>query len=625
MSVPQRYRGRPIEELISAGYYDPETRTVRAIKGPELHVRSRDWQLEGPLRMLFHVLDPEVAKDPKNLIVYGGTGKAARNWDAFEAIVDSLLTMDSDDTLVIQSGEPVAIWRLGKHAPRVIMSNAVLVPKWADWKIFWELEAKGLISFHQMTAGCWAYIGTQGILQGTYETYGAVAERHFGGSLEGRLVVSAGLGNMGGAQPLAIKMLGGVALIADVDVRMIRRMIETGYLDTWTDSIDKAIDMALDAKEKRQATSIGVLANAVDLLERLVRDNIVPDVVSDQTPAHDPLSYVPQGLTVEQAEQLRRTDPEKYILMAKESMKKHVQLMLELQRRGAVAFEYGNNLRKQAYDAGVEDAFKIPGQMEYMRPLFEEGCGPFRWTSLVGDPNDIYKLDDVLLTLFERNKRLVRWIQNARKYVKFQGLPARVAYLGYGERALFGKVVSEMVRKGELSGPIWFGRDHLDSGSVASPFRKTEGILDGSDAIGDWPVLNYALNTAAGATWTCFHHGGGVGIGYSLHAGFGMVVDGTELAEEKALRVFTVDPGSGIVRHAHAGYPKSLMVAREKGIRIPIIDKLEEKSARVIEEAYRGVESASSRTRGLRRTCRSMRRGRRTTEHHSTHRAAPPY
>jgi len=587
MSVPQRYRGRPIEELISAGYYDPETRTVRAIKGPELHVHSRDWQLEGPLRMLFHVLDPMVAKDPKNLIVYGGTGKAARNWDDFEAIVDSLLTMDSEDTLVIQSGEPVAIWRLGRHAPRVLMSNAMLVPKWADWKIFWDLEAKGLISFHQMTAGCWAYIGTQGILQGTYETIGAAADRHFGGSLEGRLVVSAGLGNMGGAQPLAIKMLGGVALIADVDRRMIRRMIDTGYLDTWTDSIDKAIDMALDAKERRQATSIGVLANAVDLLERLVRDNIVPDILTDQTPAHDPLSYVPQGLTIEQAEQLRKNDPDKYILMAKESMKKHVQLMLELQRRGAVTFEYGNNLRKQAYDAGVEDAFKIPGQMEYMRPLFEEGRGPFRWTSLVGDPNDIYKLDDVLLTLFERNARLVRWIKNAHQYVKFQGLPARVVYLGYGERALFGKVVSEMVRKGELSGPIWFGRDHLDSGSVASPFRETEGMLDGSDAIGDWPVLNYALNTAAGATWTCFHHGGGVGIGYAIHAGFGMVVDGTELAEEKALRVFTVDPGSGVVRHAHAGYPKSLMVAREKGVRIPIIDKLEDKSARVIEEAYR--------------------------------------
>ncbi|WP_069807525.1 urocanate hydratase [Vulcanisaeta thermophila] len=588
MSVPQRYRGRPIEELISSGYYDPETRTVRAIKGHELHVHSRDWQLEGPLRMLFHVLDPEVAKDPKNLVVYGGTGKAARSWEDFEAIVDALLTMDSEDTLVIQSGQPVAIFKTDKRAPRIVMSNAMLVPKWADWKIFWELEAKGLISFHQMTAGCWAYIGTQGILQGTYETIGYAADRHFGGSLEGRLVVSAGLGNMGGAQPLAIKMLGGVALIADVDPRMIKRMIDTGYLDTWTDNLDRAIDMALEAKEKRQATSIGVLANAVDLLERLVKDNIVPDILTDQTPAHDPLSYVPQGLTVEQAEQLRRSDPERYIIMAKETMKRHVQLMLELQRRGAVTFEYGNNLRKQAYDAGVEDAFKIPGQMEFLRPMFEEGRGPFRWTSLVGDPNDIYKLDDVLLTLFEnRNPRLARWIKNAHRYVKFQGLPARVVYLGYGERALFGKMVSEMVRRGELSGPIWFGRDHLDSGSVASPYRETEGMLDGSDAIGDWPILNYALNTAVGATWTCFHHGGGVGIGYAIHAGFGMVVDGTELAEEKALKVFTVDPGIGVVRHAHAGYPKSLMVAREKGIRIPIIDRLEEKSKRVIEEAFR--------------------------------------
>ncbi len=585
MTVPQKYRGLPIEELISEGYYDPETRTVHVIKGDELHVRSKDWQVEGVLRMLFHVLDPGVAKDPKNLIVYGGTGKAARSWEDFEAIVNTLLTMESDDTMVIQSGQPVAAFKTDLRAPRVVMSNAMLVPKWADWSYFWELEKRGLISFHQMTAGCWAYIGTQGILQGTYETIGAAAERHYGGSLEGRLVVSAGLGNMGGAQPLAIKMLGGTALIADVDRHMIERMINTGYLDAWTDDMDKAIDMAMQARRSRTPTSIGVLANAVDLLERLVKENIVPDILTDQTPAHDPLSYVPQGLSVEQAEQLRTQDPNKYIALAKETMKRHVLLMLELQARGAVTFEYGNNLRKQAYDAGVTNAFKIPGQMEYMRPLFEEGRGPFRWTSLVGDPNDIYKLDDVLLELFGRNQRLARWIVNAHKYVKFQGLPARVVYLGYGERALFGKVVSQMVRRGDLSGPIWFGRDHLDSGSVASPYRETEGMLDGSDAIGDWPILNYALNTAVGATWTCFHHGGGVGIGYAIHAGFGMVVDGTQLAEEKALRVFTVDPGIGVVRHAHAGYPRSLMTARERGVRIPIMDRLEEKSAKVIEEA----------------------------------------
>ncbi|MFP3313488.1 MAG: urocanate hydratase [Thermocladium sp.] len=586
MSVPYKYIGTPLEELISLGYYDPEARRVKAIKGRELHVRSLDWQLEGPLRMLFHVLDEEVAKDPKNLVVYGGTGKAARSWEDFEAIVSSLVSMDPDDTLVIQSGQPVAIFKLDRRAPRVVMSNAMLVPKWADWRIFRELEARGLISFHQMTAGCWAYIGTQGILQGTYETIGYAAERHFG-SLEGRLVVSAGLGEMGGAQPLAVKMLGGVALIADVDKRMIERRINTAYLDTWTDDIDKAISMALAAKEKRQATSIGVLANAVDLLERLVRSGITPDLLTDQTPAHDPLAYVPQGLNLEDANKLRASDPDKYVALSSSSMAKHVQLMLELQRRGAVTFDYGNNLRKQAFDAGVEDAFKIPGQMEFLRPMFEEGRGPFRWISLTGDPNDIYRLDDVLLTLFERNARLARWIRNAHQYVKFQGLPARVVYLGYGERALFGKTVSQMVRRGELNGPIWFGRDHLDSGSVASPYRETEAMLDGSDAIGDWPILNYALNTASGATWTCFHHGGGTGIGYAIHAGFGMVVDGTELAEEKAMRVFTVDPGSGVVRHAHAGYPKSLRVAREKGIRIPIMDRLEEKSRKVIEEAHR--------------------------------------
>ncbi len=586
MSVPQRYRGQPIEELISEGYYDPDTRTVRAITGPELHVRSRDWQVEGPLRMLFHVLDPMVAKDPKNLVVYGGTGKAARSWDDFEAIVNTLMSMDPDDTLVVQSGQPVAVFKLDGRAPRVLMSNAMLVPKWADWSYFWELEKRGLISFHQMTAGCWAYIGTQGILQGTYETIGAAAERHFG-TMEGRLYVSAGLGNMGGAQPLAVKMLGGVALVADVDRRMITRMIETGYLDAWTDDIDRAIDMALQARRAKTPTGIGVLANAVDLLELLVKEGVVPDVLSDQTPAHDPLSYVPQGMSVEEAEALRREDPQRYIQLARQTMKRHVQLMLELQARGAVTFEYGNNLRKQAYDAGLTEAFRIPGQMEYMRPLFEEGRGPFRWTSLVGDPKDIYKLDDVLLQLFSRNERLARWIRAAHKYVKFQGLPARVVYLGYGERALFGKVVSQMVRRGELSGPIWFGRDHLDSGSVASPYRETENMLDGSDAVGDWPILNYALNTASGATWTCFHHGGGVGIGYAIHAGFGMVVDGTQLSEEKALRVFTVDPGIGVVRHAHAGYPRSLMVAREKGIRVPIMPMLEQKSERVIEEARR--------------------------------------
>lgn len=537
-----------------------------------MNVESNSWQLEGPLRMLFHVLDPEVAREPDKLIVYGGTGRAARSWEAFEAIVDSLMKMKTDETLVVQSGKPVAIFNTHSMAPRVVISNAMLVPKWADWEYFWELEKKGLIMFGQMTAGCWAYIGTQGILQGTYETLAFAAEKHFPeGTLEGRLVLTAGLGEMGGAQPLAVTMNGGVALIAEVDKRMIERRIRHGFLDTWTESIDNAIDMALKAKEKKQPLSIGVLANAADLFSYLVENNIIPDVVTDQTSAHDPLSYVPVGYSFEEAQQLKQENPEKYKKESLETMKKHVMAMVELKRKGAVVFEYGNNIRKMAFEAGYKDAFEFPGFVQaYIRPMFAEGRGPFRYTSLVGNEKDIYRLDEELIATFKDNKRLVRWVQKAQKYVKFQGLPARVIWLGYGERARFGKIMNSLIRLGEI-GPMWIGRDHLDSGSVASPYRETEGMKDGSDAVGDWPILNALLNAAAGATWVCFHHGGGVGIGYSIHAGIGLVLDGTEESEKRAERVLTTDPGIGVVRHADAGYEISKKIVCEKKIKAPMI------------------------------------------------------
>ncbi|MEB2836363.1 MAG: urocanate hydratase [Desulfurococcales archaeon] len=559
--------------MIEEGYYRPwERLRVRHIVGEDLHVRSGSWQVEGVLRMLFHVLDPEVAKDPEHLIVYGGTGRAARSWEAFEAIVDTLMEMDEDETLVVQSGKPVAVFKTHRMAPRVVISNAVLVPKWADWDYFRELERKGLIMYGQMTAGCWAYIGTQGILQGTYETLAFAAEKHFPeGTLEGRLVLTAGLGEMGGAQPLAVTMNGGVAIVVEVDKRMIERRIRHGYLDTWTDSLDKALDMALKAKERREPLSIGLLGNAAEVFPEILRRGIVPDVVTDQTPAHDPLSYVPAGMSLEEAEKLRDENPEEYKRRALESMKEHVRAMVEFKRRGAVVFEYGNNIRKMAYEAGYKDAFEFPGFVQaYIRPMFEEGRGPFRYASLTGNPKDIERLDDEIIATFKDNKRLVRWIEKARKYVKFQGLPARVVWLGYGERARFGKLMNSLIRLGEI-GPMWIGRDHLDSGSVASPYRETEGMKDGSDAVGDWPVLNALLNAAAGATWVCFHHGGGVGIGYSLHAGLGLVLDGSPESELRAERVLTADPGLGVVRHADAGYERARQVVCEKGIKAPMI------------------------------------------------------
>jgi urocanate hydratase len=560
--------GRPLDLLVEEGYYNPETKVVRAIRGLKLHCAS--WQIEGILRMLFNVLDPDVGKDPKNLIVYGGVGKAARNWEYFETIVDTLLNLQPDETLVIQSGKPVAVFKTHRLAPRMVMCNSMLVGKWATWEHFWELEKRGLIMYGQYTAGSWNFIGIQGILQGTYETFACVADKHFGGSLKGKLALTAGMGAMGGAQPLAIKMNDGVGLIVEVDEGVIRKRVEGGWLDTWTDDLDRAIEMALKAKEEGEAISVGLLGNAADVLPELLRRNIIPDVVTDQTPAHDPSSYVPSGLSVKEATELRERDPEKYVKMAYDSMRRHVEAIVGFVKQGAIAFEYGNNIRKMAYDAGLQEAFVYPGFIQaYIRPMLEEGRGPFRWTSLRGDPEDIAKLDDIVIREFEYNERLVRWIQKARKHVRFQGLPARVCWLGYGERARFGKVINDMVAAGEI-GPIWVGRDHLDSGSVASPYRETEGMRDGSDAVGDWPILNALLNASAGATWVAVHQGGGQGMGYSISAGFGMVLDGTKEAEEKAARLFTVDPGIGVVRHADAGYETSRKIVKEKGIKAPM-------------------------------------------------------
>jgi len=544
-------------------------REIRVITGDELH--TANWQIEGMLRMLFNVLDPNVAKDPDNLIVYGGTGKAARNWEVLEYIVETLIAMDPDDTLLIQSGKPVGVFKTHEYAPRMLMSNSVLVPRWATWEYFLELEQKGLIMYGQMTAGSWLYIGTQGILQGTYETFAAAAEKHFSGSLEGRFVLSAGLGEMGGAQPLAVTMNDGVGLFVEVRKEAIERRIRTGYLMEWTQDLDEAIEMVKNAVKDKEPLSIGLLGNAAEVYPELLRRGIIPDVVTDQTAAHDPLrGYYPAGLSREEADELRLSDPKKYLELAKKSIVEHVKAMIGFMKKNAVVFEYGNGLRYQAKMAGYEEAFAFPGFVHsYVRELFQEGRGPFRWTSLVGDPEDIYKLDEVIIREFKHNKGLVRWIMKAKEQVKFQGLPARVCWLGYGERAKFGKIINEMVRKGELSGPIWIGRDHLDAGSVASPTRETEGMKDGSDAIGDWPVLNAMLNAIAGATWVAFHHGGGVGMGLSLHAGFGLVADGTKEMDKRIVTMLTTDPGLGILRHLDAGYEKSRKVAREKKVWYP--------------------------------------------------------
>ena len=546
-------------------------RVVRAPRGKKLNCKS--WQTEAPLRMLMNNLDPEVAKDPANLIVYGGTGKAARNWECFDAIVKTLKEMEDDETLIIQSGKPVAVFKTHEWAPRVLISNAMLVPKWADWEYFRELEERGLTMYGQMTAGSWIYIGTQGILQGTYETFAAVAKKHYNGTLEGKLVLTAGLGEMGGAQPLAAVMNGAVIIDVEVDERMIKRRLETKYLETWTDDIKEAIVMAQDALEQGEPRSIGLLANAAETHPYFVEKGIKFDVLTDQTAAHDMLNgYIPKGYSVEEAAELRENNPQKYLDEAYASVREHVKAMLKIQEMGAVAFEYGNNIRKQAYDAGVKDAFKIPGFVpEYIRPLFCEGKGPFRWAALSGNPEDIYATDEIILKLFPENKQLRNWIEKAQKYVKFQGLPARICWLGYGERHKAGLAFNEAVREGILEAPVVIGRDHLDAGSVASPYRETEGMKDGSDAIADWPILNALLNTASGATWVSVHHGGGVGIGYSIHAGMVVVCDGTKLADQKLERVLTNDPGIGVVRHADAGYEIAIRTAKEKGIWMPML------------------------------------------------------
>ena len=546
---------------------------VRAITGSKL--RCKNWQIEGALRMLHNVLDPEVAKDPESLIVYGGTGKAARSWECFDAIVDSLVGLEEDETLLVQSGKPVGVFATNRWAPRVLIANSLLVPKWATWDYFYELEQKGLIMFGQMTAGSWAYIGTQGILQGTYETLAAVAREHFDGTLKGKLVLTAGLGEMGGAQPLAVTMNEGVALVVEVSKKAIERRMRHGYLEAWTESLDEAVDMARQAQRERIPKSIGLLANAADVHPELVKRGVIPDVLTDQTSAHDPLNgYYPAGLSMEEADDLRQRNPQQYTRKAKESMRRQVEAMVSMMEKGAVTFEYGNNLRQQAKEAGFGNAFAFPGFVQrYIRPMFCEGRGPFRWTSLVGNPDDIFSLDDVILGEFSENRELCRWIGKARDQVKFQGLPARVCWLGFGERARFGLIINEMVRSGKLSGPIWIGRDHLDGGSVASPNRETEGMKDGSDAIADWPILNALLNAVAGATWVSVHHGGGVGIGYSIHAGMCLVADGTAEADDRIGKVLTTDPGTAIIRHVDAGYGEAVKVARKKGVKIPLLDR----------------------------------------------------
>ena len=544
-------------------------RVAHCITGSEL--RCKNWQIEGALRMLHNVLDPEVAKDPENLIVYGGTGKAARNWECFDAIVEALVGLEEDETLLIQSGKPVGVFVTNRRAPRVLIANSLLVPKWATWDYFFELEQKGLIMYGQMTAGSWAYIGTQGILQGTYETLAAVGKEHFGGSLRGRLVLTAGLGEMGGAQPLAVTMNDGVALVIEINKKAIERRIRHGYLETWTESVDEALDIALQAKAEGVAKSVGLLGNASDFHSELLRRGVIPDVVTDQTSAHDPLNgYYPAGLSLEEADRLRDDNPQQYVTKARQSMRVQVEAMVRMMERGAVTFEYGNNLRQEAKEGGCSNAFAFPGFVQrYIRPMFCEGRGPFRWTSLIGDPEDIYRLDDVILKEFSHNRELCRWIEKARSQVKFQGLPARVCWLGFGERARFGLIMNKMVRSKELNGPIWIGRDHLDGGSVASPNRETEGMADGSDAIADWPILNALLNAVAGATWVSVHHGGGVGIGYSIHAGMCLVADGTAEADDRIGKVLTTDPGTAIIRHVDAGYEEAKNVAREKRVKIP--------------------------------------------------------
>ena len=542
---------------------------VQAPRGTSLSCKS--WLTEAPLRMLMNNLDPEVAEDPEHLVIYGGSGKAARTWEDFDTICAALRELEDDETLLMQSGRPVGVFKTHADAPRVLLANSNLVPKWATWEHFNELERQGLIMFGQMTAGSWIYIGSQGIVQGTYETFAAAGDRHFDGSLDGRLVVSGGLGGMGGAQPLAAVMAGGTFLAADVDPKRIEKRLETRYIDEMTDDLDAAIDRALEWKAAKEAKSIGWVGNQVDLLERLLARDVVPDVLTDQTSAHDPVDgYVPSGMTLEEAVALRGSDRDGYRRRSLETMVAHIAAMRALQDKGAITFDYGNNLRGFATEAGSPDAFDIPGFVpEYIRPLFCLGKGPFRWAALSGDPKDIAVTDEAVLRLFPEDKPLARWIRMAQERIAFQGLPSRICWLGYGDRAKLGLEINRLVASGEISAPVVIGRDHLDCGSVASPNRETEGMKDGTDAVSDWALLNALLNTASGATWVSFHHGGGVGMGYSQHSGQVIVADGSEAAARRLERVLTNDPGTGVMRHAHAGYDEAVDCAREKGMKLP--------------------------------------------------------
>ena len=546
-------------------------REIRAPRGSTLHTKG--WLQEAALRCLMNNLDPDVAENPAELVVYGGRGKAARTWEAFDAIVASLEALESDETLLIQSGKPVGVFRTHEMAPRVLIANSLLVPDWATWEQFWELEAKGLIMYGQMTAGSWIYIGTQGILQGTYQTFLSIAEQRFGGSLKGTATLTAGLGGMGGAQPLAVTMNEGVAVVVEVDPARITRRIETGYLDVVAADLDEAVAVAMEAKSEGRALSIGVQGNAADAFPELLERGVGFDIVTDQTSAHDPLNgYVPSGYDVAAAARLRRDDPDRYVQLARESMARHCEAMVGFIETGAEVFDYGNNLRGEAVNGGFEKAFSYPGFMPaYLRPLMCEGMGPFRWVALSGDPADIAATDEAIAELFPDNEGLQRWLTLAREKVHFQGLPARICWLGYGERAKAGLAFNELVRSGKVKAPIVIGRDHLDSGSVASPYRETEAMLDGSDAIADWPILNALLNTSSGAAWVAVHHGGGVGIGKAIHAGAQVVADGTDEAARRLELMLTNDPGTGVMRHADAGYERAIEVAKQRGVHIPML------------------------------------------------------
>jgi urocanate hydratase len=554
-------------ETLIAG---PHKEVIRAPRGTRL--RTKGWQQEAALRMLMNNLDPEVAEAPDELVVYGGTGKAARDWPSFHAIVRALESLENDETLLIQSGKPVGILRTHTMAPRVLIANANLVGKWSNWEVFRELEQKGLMMYGQMTAGSWIYIGSQGIVQGTYETFAEAGRKHFGGSLQGKLIVSGGMGGMGGAQPLAATMAGACFLGIDVDPKRIQKRVESGYCDRMAGTVDEALELLAQAKREGAGLSVGLVGNAADVLPELLRRNVIPEIVTDQTSAHDPLNgYVPNGMTIDAAIALRQHNRDEYVSRSMETMGKHVEAMLELKRRGSVVFDYGNNLRTNAQLAGVQDAFEIPGFVpEYIRPLFCEGKGPFRWVALSGDAEDIRRTDRLVLSLFPEDEGLKRWIKLAGERIQFQGLPARICWLGYGQRAKLGLAINELVRSGEITAPIVIGRDHLDTGSVASPYRETEGMLDGSDAVADWPLLNALVNTAAGASWVSIHNGGGVGIGYSQHAGMVVVADGTNEAALRLERVLTTDPGMGVLRHADAGYPAARSFAQDAGLRLPM-------------------------------------------------------